>query len=131
MTYTENNDNDDANLHLSDLDLLTHALERYVSSGQPGTASLFVYSVGSQNKNKQHQFWAFMDELARRLGVRTDSYSLAHRGGNLNLAGLLLSDKKLAEEFDPLRLNRAEKSGTVIPVPVRKICAETAGRRCR
>ena len=100
MTYTENNDNDDADLHRSDLDLLARALERYVGSGQPGIASLFVYSVGSQGKNRQRQFWAFMDELAGRLGVQTHSYRLAHQGGNLNLVDLLLSDEKLAVGFD-------------------------------
>ncbi len=100
MTYTENNDNDDENLHRSDLDLLKRVLERYVGSGQPGIASLFVYSIGIQSTNRQCQFWAFMDELAGRLGVRTHSYRLAHRGGNLNLVGLLLSDEKLAVGFD-------------------------------
>ena len=100
MTYTENSDNDDANLHRSDLDLLARALERYVCSGQPGIASLFVYRVGSQGKSGQRQFWAFMDELAGRLGVWTHSHRVAHRGGNLNLVGLLLSDEKLAVGFD-------------------------------
>lgn len=38
MTYTENGDGDDANLHRSDLNLLAHALERYVISRQPGIA---------------------------------------------------------------------------------------------
>ena len=68
MTYSENGDNDDANLHSSDLDLLAPALERYIGSGQPGIAALFVYRVGSQGKNGQRQFGAFMDELAGRLG---------------------------------------------------------------
>ena len=100
MTYTENSDDDDANLHRSDLGLLARALERYVGSGQPGIASLFVYSVGSQGKNGQCKFWAFMDELAGRLGVRTHPYWVHHRGGNLNLVGLLFSDEKLAVEFN-------------------------------
>ena len=101
MTYSENGNSDDEKLNRSDLDLLAPALERYVCSGQPGIASLFVYSVGSQGKNRQRQFWTFMDELAGRLGVRTHSYWVAHQGGNLNLAGLLLSGEKLAEGFDP------------------------------
>ena len=100
-TYTENSDNDDSKLHRSDLGLLERALERYVGSGQPGIASLFVYSVGSQNKNRQCQFWAFVDDLAERLGLQTLSYWVAHQGGNLNLAGLLFSDEKLAVGFDP------------------------------
>ena len=101
MTYTENGNNDDANLHRSDLDLLARALERYVGSGQPGIASLFVYSVGSQGKNGQRQFWAFMDKLAEQLALRTLSYWTTHQGGNLNLVGLLLSDAQLAVGFDP------------------------------
>lgn len=100
MTYTENGDSDDGNLHRSDLKLLAPALARYIASGQPGIASLFVYSVGSQGKNAQCQFWAFMDELAGRLGIPTHSRWVAHRGGNRNLVGLLLSDEKLAEGFD-------------------------------
>lgn len=104
MTYTENSANDDANLHRSDLDLLAPALERYVGSGQPGIASLFVYSVGSQGKNGQLQFWAFMDQLAGRLDVPTHSYWVAHNGGNRNLAGLLFSDLELALGFVPPRI---------------------------
>ena len=101
MTYSESGNSDDANLNRSDSDLLVPALERYVRSGQPGIASLFVYSVGSQRKNRQRQFWTFMDELAGRLGLRTQSYWVAHQGGNLNLTGLLFSDEKLAVGFDP------------------------------
>ena len=99
MTYTENSDNDDAKLHRSDLDLLAPALERYVGSGQPGIASLFVYSVGSQGENRQCQFWAFMDALAGRLNVQTSSYWVPHRGGNRNLAGLLFSEIEISDDF--------------------------------
>ena len=101
MTYLENGNSDDANLNRSDFDLLAPELERYVRSGQPGIASLFVYSVGSQGKNRQSQFWTFMCELAGRLGLRTQSFWVDHQGGNLNLAGLLISDEKLAVGFDP------------------------------
>ena len=96
MTYAENGVSDDANLNRSDLDLLVPALQRYAASRQPGIASLFVYSVGSQGKNGQRQFWAFMDELAGRLCVPNHSHSIPHRGGNRNLVGLLFSDRKLA-----------------------------------
>ena len=96
MNYKEEGKNDDEYLYRSDLDLLAPALQRYIGSGQPGIAALFVYSVGSQGENKQRQFWAFMDELAGRLRVPTHSYWVAHNGGNLNLAGLLFSDKELA-----------------------------------
>ena len=100
MTYRENGD-DDANLHRSDLDLLAPALERYVRSGQPGIASLFVYGV---HKDRQPQFWAFMDKLAERLDVPTCSYWVPHLGGNRNLVGLLFSDKELTLGFVPPRV---------------------------
>ncbi len=105
MTYIENSHNDDANLHHSDLDLLAPALKRYVDSGQPGIASLFVYSVGSQGENRQHQFWTFMDALAGRLSLQTFSYWVSHQGGNLNLAGLLFSGIELSDDFVPPRIN--------------------------
>lgn len=101
MNYKEEGKNDDEYLYRSDLDLLAPALQRYIGSGQPGIAALFVYSVGSQGENKQRQFWAFMDELAGRLRVPTLSYWAAHNGGNLNLAGLLFSDAKLTKGFHP------------------------------
>ena len=97
MTYTENGDNDDDKLHRSDLDWLAPALQRYVGSGQPGIAALFVYSVGCQGRNRQRQFWTFMDELAGCLDVSTRSYWVGHQGGNLNLVGLLFSDRELAQ----------------------------------
>ncbi len=101
MTYKKNSDNDDANLHRSDLDLLTPALERYVSSEQPGIACFFVYGMtGTQEGRKlQRQFWEFMDKLAGHLGLQTSSYWVRHQGGNINLAGLLFSDQKLARGF--------------------------------
>lgn len=101
MTYTENGENDDASLHRSDLDWLVPALERYFGSGQPGIASLFVYSVGRNGENRQRQFWAFMDALAGRLSVQTCSYWVPHRGGNLNLAGLLFSENEISDDFVP------------------------------
>ena len=111
MTYSEKGSKEE-NLNGSDLDLLARALERYFGSGQPGIASLFVYSVGSQIENAQCQYWAFMDELAGRLGVRTHSHWVAHRGGNRNLAGLLFSDEKMADGFDPpdIELGRGKQS---------------------
>lgn len=110
MTCSENGNSDDANLDPSDSDLLAPALERYIRSGQPGIASLYVYTVGSQGKNRQSQFWTFMDELAGRLGVRMPSYWFAHQGGNLNLAGLLFSDEKLAVGFDPPDIESGQRT---------------------
>ena len=97
-SYTENGANNGENLHSSDLCLLACALERYVRSGQPGIASLFVYGV---RKNERRKFWAFMDKLAERLDVPTYSYWVPHLGGNRNLVGLLFSDKELALGFVP------------------------------
>lgn len=104
MTYTEDGHEDDDKLHRSDLDCLARAFEPYVASGQPGIACLFVYSVGTQGENPQEQFWMFMDDLASLLGMRTCSYWVPHQGGNLNLAGLLFSDKELAYGFVPPRI---------------------------
>ena len=101
MTYTKNGDKRE-NLNGSDLNLLSRALERYVRSGQPGIACVFVFGLGRQRENRQCQFWAFMDKLAKeRLNVPTLSYWVAHNGGNLNLAGLLFSDAKLTKGFHP------------------------------
>jgi len=105
MTYSESGDSDDENLHRSDMDRLARALEGYVDSGQPGIASLFVYSVGSQGENRQRLFWLFMDELAGRLRVPTSSYWVHHQGGNRNLAGLLFSKTKFPDDFVPPCIN--------------------------
>ena len=101
MTYAEDGDEDDDKLHRSDFDRLARTFERYIGSGQSGVAALFVYSVGNQGKNRQRQFWKFMDDLAERLEVQTCSYWVAHRGGSLNLAGLLFSGEELALGFVP------------------------------
>ena len=101
MTYTEDSGDDDAKLHRSDLDRLAHALERYVGSGQPGIACLFVYNVGN---NQQRLFWRFMDDLAGHLTVKTYSFWVDHQRGKLNLAGLLFSDQELALGFVPPRI---------------------------
>ena len=106
MTYTEDGREDGDKLHRSDLDRLAGVLERYFDSGQPGIASLFVYRVGTQNENPQRQFRFFMDDLATRLSAQTCSYWVTHRGGNLNLAGLLFSDEKLANAFDVPKIER-------------------------
>lgn len=105
MTYSETGKSDDANLHRSDMDRLARALEGYVDSGQPGIASLFVFSVGSQGENRQRLFWSFMDELAGRLRVPTSSYWVHHQGGNRNLAGLLFSKTKFPDDFVPPCIN--------------------------
>ena len=101
MTYREEGDGDSNKLHRCDINRLSNALRRYVASGEPGIAALFVYGVGVQKDNPQHQFWKFMDDLAECIGVGTCSYWLPHRGGNRNLAGLLYSGIDLSFGFVP------------------------------
>ena len=101
MTYRENGCDDDDNLYRADSCRLEDTLRQYFRSGQPGIACLFVYNMGLQGNNPQQQFWAFMGDLARRLGMHTGSYWVAHRGGNLNLAGLLFSTIELCFGFVP------------------------------
>lgn len=87
MTYRVQDGCDDDKLYYSDMPLLSDGLAPFVESGWPGIALLFVYSV---DKKRQRAFWRFTEELAHRIGsgvVRP--YSLAHRGGNRNLAALL------------------------------------------
>ena len=99
MTYSEKGDADDDKLHRCDSGLLTDALRRYVGSGKPGIAALFVYGVGVQRNNAQCQFWKFVDDLAGCVGVATRYYELTHKGGNRNLAGLLYSRIELSSSF--------------------------------
>ena len=98
MTYSERGYKDD-NLNKSDIDILSQALIRYFSSGYPGIVALFVYGVGPNNNDRQLLYWKFINELKRRVAdnlsrhlVLSASYfSLTHRGGNRNLAGLIHS----------------------------------------
>ena len=56
MTYKEEGDDDSNKLHGCDIDRLSDVLRRYVASGEPGIAALFVHGVGVQKDNPQHQF---------------------------------------------------------------------------
>ena len=103
MTYSDSKRGyKDENLNRSDLEILSCALSRYFSSGNPGVVALFVYGVG-KNNNRQDQYKKFVKDLKKRvtdnLSVHVklaDSYfSLPHKGGNRNLAGLIHSS-----EFD-------------------------------
>ena len=109
MTYRENGCEDDDNLYRADSGRLEDTLRRYFGSGQPGIACLFVYNMGLHGNNPQQLFWAFTDDLARQLGVRTGSYSVAHRGGNLNLAGLLFQLSNFALNLLRLASSREEE----------------------
>lgn len=101
MTYSEVGCEDDAKLHRFDIGLLSSAIGRYIESGQPGIAAIFVYGV---QQNNAKFFWEFMDDLSTQLGVYTCSFWVPHRGGNRNLAGLLFSEFELSLGFAPPKL---------------------------
>lgn len=101
MTYSDSKRGyKDKNLNRLDVDILSCALSRYFSSGNPGVVALFVYGVG-KNNNRQDQYKKFVKDLKKRvtgnLSVHVklaDSYfSLPHKGGNRNLAGLIHSSE--------------------------------------
>ena len=88
MTYREDGDANDSNLYRADLGRLSAALKRFVESGKPGVAALFVYAVKPETRSL---FWRFADELASHTGTTVMSCWLTHQGGNRNLAALLCS----------------------------------------
>lgn len=101
MTYSDSKRGyKDENLNRSDIEILSCALSRYFSSGNPGVAALFVYGVG-KNNNRQDQYKKFVKDLKKRVTDNlsvpvklADSYfSLPHRCGNRNLAGLIHSSE--------------------------------------
>lgn len=100
MTYSEHGD-EGKNLNGSDIDILPLALSRYFKSGYPGIVALFVYGVGTDNNDRQLLFWKFVKELKKRLAdnisgrlkLAASYFSLPHRGGNRNLAGLIHSSQ--------------------------------------
>ena len=101
MSYIENGNGDDDYLHRCDIGILSRALSRYFNSGNPGVAALFVYGVGKQNDDRQYQFWKFVtelrehvvDNLSEHFLVAASYFSLPHRGGNRNMAGLIHSSQ--------------------------------------
>ena len=100
MTYSEHGDKEE-NLNRSDIGFLSCVLSRYFESGYPGIVALFVYGVGTDNNDRQRLFWKFVKELKKRLAdnisgrlkLAASYFSLAHRGGNRNLAGLIHSSQ--------------------------------------
>ena len=103
MTYSERSGSEDSDkLHKRDLGLLSDALIRYIGSGKPGIAALFVYGV---RPCTQPKFWKFMDELAECVGAVSQCYWLTHQGGNKNHAGLIFSDTEILDGFSPPCLN--------------------------
>ena len=100
MTYTEGNEADHS-LHRADIDRLSASLTRYVRSGKPGIAALFVYAV---RPDSRCSFWRFVDDLQVRTGTASRSCWHTHRGGNRNLAALLCSGIRLPTAFAPAGL---------------------------
>ena len=115
MTYSEKGAADDNKLRRCDIGLLSDALRRYVGSGKPGIAALFVYGVGVQGNNAQRQFWKFVDDLARRLDVDTCSYWLPHRVENLQPRGVALFWHQTFIEFPVSQIERRK----AVKVPFR------------
>ena len=97
MTYIDANEADDDKLQRADVKLLSATLGRYVKSGQPGVAALFVYAMWKERL----PFWRFVDELQVVIGAVSRSFWLTHRGGSRNLAALLCSGIELPPAFAP------------------------------
>ena len=101
MTYVEEGNMDDNNLHRADIGILSDVLSNFFSTGNPGIAVMFVYKVGVQSNNAQYQFAKFMKDLKENTvdnisdidEVAVSFYSLPHIGGNRNLAGLIHSSQ--------------------------------------
>ena len=73
MTYSEGESRKNDHLNRDDLQRLRYALTKYVESGQPGIAAIFVYAV---HKDTQPKFWEFIKKLARGVGAVYHGYSL-------------------------------------------------------
>jgi hypothetical protein len=101
MTYREDGYADDNNLYGADLDRLCDVLARFVASGRPGLAALFVYGVRPEGRPL---FWNFIDELANRVSATVLCCWHTHQGGNRNLAGLIYSGFELSPDFPPVGL---------------------------
>ncbi|MDE0154440.1 MAG: hypothetical protein OXS28_02415 [Gammaproteobacteria bacterium] len=105
MTYSERG-NKDKNLNGPDIDILSDALGRYFSSGNPGFAAMFVYNVSKHNQIKFFQFvqdvkGCVVNNLTEHFEVSTSYLSLPHNEkGRRNLAGLIHSPQiRLASKF--------------------------------
>jgi hypothetical protein len=101
MTYHEDGDADDDQFYRADLARLESVLTRFVASGQPGAASLFVYAVRPETRPK---FWSFADELSGRIGATLITAWVTHQGGNRNLAAVLCSPAMLRPVWFPERI---------------------------
>lgn len=101
MTYHEYGYADDDQLYRADLDRLAQVLTKYVKTGKPGAACLFVYSVRPEVRPL---FWSFAEALAGRLGANLTTAWVTHQGGNRNLAAILSSAAMLGPAWLPERV---------------------------
>lgn len=101
MTYREDGYADDNNVYRADLERLSDVLRRFVISGRPGLAALFVYAIRPEGRLP---FWNFVDALANRTKANVLCCWHTHQGGNRNLAGLLYSGFELSRDFPPMGL---------------------------
>ncbi len=102
MTFHDDGSDDDDQLHRADGGPLGDCLKRFIDSGQPGAASLFVYAVKPETRSK---FWRFTDEIAEQAGAVNVSCWVTHQGGNRNLAAILCSPSMLRPTWLPGSLN--------------------------
>lgn len=102
MTYHDDGDFDNEQLYRADGDRLSDLLKRFIESGQPGAAALFVYAVRPDIRPK---FWRFTDELAEQVGATNISCWLTHQGGNRNLAAILCSPSLIRPAWLPRSVN--------------------------
>jgi hypothetical protein len=96
MTYVEDRLGDDYDLHRNDLPALAAALQCYVRSGQPGSATIFVYAVEA---DVRALFWEFVDDLARATGLCVAAGWVAHYRDKRNVAAILSTGVELDQSL--------------------------------
>ena len=92
---------DDDQLYRADIERLAEALLRFVETGEPGAACLFVYSVRPEVRPL---FWSFAEELCGRIGAVLTTAWITHQGGNRNLAAVLCQPAMLPRTWLPERI---------------------------
>ena len=105
MTFREDGSANDAYLYGADASRLSQTLRAFADSGQPGMATIFVYSV---NPNVAPSFFAFVRIVAERSGLTESYFWAVHQGARRNIAAVLRSGVIMPE----LRLPEFIKSGT-------------------
>ena len=106
MTYRTSDHTDDDGLYREDSKLLVDALKRYIGSGRPGIAAIFVYGM---RPPQREAFRSFVNGIVRTAGFDDCSWFwLRHRGGNLNIGALLCRDVCLPSGLAPEGVHRGE-----------------------